>query len=405
MRTKEWSFAAGTPIMTELLGKSKEELREFCVALGEPAFRGAQIYHALYSEGKFDVAQITNLPEVLRERLTKEARITLPEVKQRFTSTDGSVRYLLWLGAAVEPKEFNAPIGSGRAPHTEGGENAAKNGGERAGRLGKPASVEAVFMPSEGRQTICVSTQAGCAVDCHFCLTAQLGLIRNLTAGEIVAQVLLPLEEHKAQLAPQTNIVLMGQGEPLLNFEPVMAAVRIMLDPEGLGISAKHVTLSTSGIVPGIERLAQERVRPKLAISLNASNNEQRDALMPINKKYPLSVLMDACKKYPLRTWEHLTFEYVMLGELNDAEEDAQRVVRLLAPLKSVKVNLIPWNPEELPYRESSAERIEEFRRILVERGVRTFVRYSRGRDVMAACGQLALLQIDGSPLPVVSAQ
>ena len=405
MRTKEWSFAAGTPIMTELLGKSKEELREFCVALGEPAFRGAQIYHALYSEGKFDVAQITNLPEVLRERLTKEARITLPEVKQRFTSTDGSVRYLLWLGAAVEPKEFNAPIGSGRAPHTEGGENAAKNGGERAGRLGKPASVEAVFMPSEGRQTICVSTQAGCAVDCHFCLTAQLGLIRNLTAGEIVAQVLLPLEEHKAQLAPQTNIVLMGQGEPLLNFEPVMAAVRIMLDPEGLGISAKHVTLSTSGIVPGIERLAQERVRPKLAISLHASNDEQRDALMPINKKYPLSVLMDACKKYPLRTWEHLTFEYVMLGELNDAEEDAQRVVRLLAPLKSVKVNLIPWNPEELPYRESSAERIEEFRRILVERGVRTFVRYSRGRDVMAACGQLALLQIDGSPLPVVSAQ
>ena len=405
MRTKEWSFAAGTPIMTELLGKSKEELREFCVALGEPAFRGAQIYHALYSEGKFDVAQITNLPEVLRERLTKEARITLPEVKQRFTSTDGSVRYLLWLGAAVEPKEFNVPIGSGRAPHTEGGENAAKNGGERAGRLGKPASVEAVFMPSEGRQTICVSTQAGCAVDCHFCLTAQLGLIRNLTAGEIVAQVLLPLEEHKAQLAPQTNIVLMGQGEPLLNFEPVMAAVRIMLDPEGLGISAKHVTLSTSGIVPGIERLAQERVRPKLAISLNASNDEQRDALMPINKKYPLSVLMDACKKYPLRTWEHLTFEYVMLGELNDAEEDAQRVVRLLAPLKSVKVNLIPWNPEELPYRESSAERIEEFRRILVERGVRTFVRYSRGRDVMAACGQLALLQIDGSPLPVVSAQ
>jgi len=405
MRTKEWSFAAGTPIMTELLGKSKEELREFCVALGEPAFRGAQIYHALYSEGKFDVAQITNLPEVLRERLTKEARITLPEVKQRFTSTDGSVRYLLWLGAAVEPKEFNAPIGSGRAPHTEGGENAAKNGGERAGRLGKPASVEAVFMPSEGRQTICVSTQAGCAVDCHFCLTAQLGLIRNLTAGEIVAQVLLPLEEHKAQLAPQTNIVLMGQGEPLLNFEPVMAAVRIMLDPEGLGISAKHVTLSTSGIVPGIERLAQERVRPKLAISLHASNDEQRDALMPINKKYPLSVLMDACKKYPLRTWEHLTFEYVMLGELNDAEEDAQRVVRLLAPLKSVKVNLIPWNPGELPYRESSAERIEEFRRILVERGVRTFVRYSRGRDVMAACGQLALLQIDGSPLPVVSAQ
>jgi 23S rRNA (adenine2503-C2)-methyltransferase len=272
-------------------------------------------------------------------------------------------------------------------------------------RTANPVSVEAVFMPSEERQTICISTQAGCAVDCHFCLTAQLGLIRNLTAGEILAQVLLPLEEHKGQLAPQTNIVLMGQGEPLLNFEAVMAAVRIMLDTEGMGISPKHMTLSTSGIVPGIERLAQEKVRPKLAISLNASNDEQRDALMPINKKYPLAVLMEACKEYPLRTWEHLTFEYVMLGGINDATEDARRVVRLLAPLKSVKVNLIPWNPGELPYHESPAERIEEFRRILVDRGVPTFVRYSRGRDVMAACGQLALLQIDNSPLSAIGNQ
>jgi len=353
----------------ELLGKSKEELREYCVGLGEPAFRGAQIYHALYAERKFDIAQITNLPAALRERLSKETRITLPEVKQRFVSADGSVRYL-----------FALPAGEDRT-------------------TARPASVEAVFMPSEGRQTICISTQAGCAVDCHFCLTAQLGLIRNLTAGEILVQVLLPLEEHKAQLAPQTNIVLMGQGEPLLNFEPVMAAVGILLDPGGMGISPKHVTLSTSGIVPGIERLAQEKVRPKLAISLNASNDEQRDALMPINKKYPLSVLMEACKNYPLRTWEHLTFEYVMLGGLNDAAEDARRVVRLLAPLKSVKVNLIPWNPGELPYRESSSERIEEFRRILVERGVPAFVRYSRGRDIMAACGQLALLQVQSSPL------
>ncbi len=390
MKTVEFSLAPETLMITELLGKSKEELREFCVALGEPAFRGAQIYHALYAERKFDVRQITNLPSALRERLSKEARVTLPEVKQRFASTDGSVRYL-----------FGLP------------------GGEE--KLARPASVEAVFMPSEGRRTICISTQAGCAVDCHFCLTAQLGLIRNLTAGEILAQVLLPLEEAhrgtrieekdgglkpavtKSGLAPQTNIVLMGQGEPLLNFEAVMAAVRIILDPAGLGISPKHVTLSTSGIVPGIERLAQEKVRPKLAISLNASNDEQRDALMPINKKYPLAALINACKEYPLRTWEHLTFEYVMLGGINDAAEDARRVVRLLAPLKSVKVNLIPWNPGELSYHESSAERIEEFRQILVERGVPAFVRYSRGRDVMAACGQLALLQIDGAPLSAVS--
>ncbi len=397
----------------ELLGKSKEELRAFCAALGEPAFRGSQIYHALYSEREFDVGQITNLPLELRERLGREARVTLPEVKQRFASTDGSVRYLLGLGDAENVKTFDAEF-------AECTENTEKKGEEKTRSLQKPASVEAVFMPSEGRQTICISTQAGCAVDCHFCLTAQLGLIRNLTAGEILAQVLLPLEEanRNAQiekkdaglkpaatisgLAPQTNIVLMEQGEPLLNFEAVMAAVRIMLDPEGMGISAKHVTLSTSGIVPGIERLAEEKVRPKLAISLNASNDEQRDALMPINKKYPLAALINACKEYPLRTWEHLTFEYVMLGGINDAGEDARRVVRLLAPLKSVKVNLIPWNPGELPYRESAPERIEEFRRILVERGVPAFVRYSRGRDVMAACGQLALLQIDGAPLSAV---
>jgi 23S rRNA (adenine2503-C2)-methyltransferase len=256
-------------------------------------------------------------------------------------------------------------------------------------------------MPSEGRQTICISTQAGCAVDCQFCLTAQLGLIRNLSAAEILAQVLIALEENKDHLAPQTNVVLMGQGEPLLNFDNVMAALRILLDSEGVGLSPKHVTLSTSGIVPGIKRLAQEKVRPKLAISLNASNDEQRDKLMPINQKYPLKILLEACKKYPLRPWEHLTFEYVMLGGVNDAPEDARRVVKLLAPLKSAKVNLIPWNPGELPYREPSEESIEEFRRILTGKQLPAFVRYSRGRDVMAACGQLALIQVE-SPRPSV---
>ena len=344
-----------------------------CVAMGEPAYRGAQIYHALYAERKFDVAQMTNLPAAFREKLAEEARVTLPQVKQRFASTDGSVRYLFGLEATKE----------------------------------RATSVEAVFMPSVGRQTVCISTQAGCAVNCQFCLTAQLGLIRNLTAGEIVGQVLVALKESLRRGEPdgpeqrdpvQTNVVLMGQGEPLLNFDPVTAALRIMLDPEAIGLSPKHVTLSTSGIVPGIEKLGQEKVRPKLAISLNASNDEQRDVLMPINKKYPLSVLVAACQKYPLRPWEHLTFEYVMLGGVNDTPEDARRVIRLLAPLESVKVNLIPWNPGELPYHESPPERIEEFRRILTDKGVPAFVRYSRGRDVMAACGQLALLQVQSAP-------
>ena len=372
----------------ELLGKCREELRAYCQELGEPGYRGDQLYQWLYAEREFAIERMSNLPGTLREELQREATITLPTVRQRYVSADGSVRYLLGL----EKENTNAE---------------AQRDAEKKRAVRPAAAVEAVFMPSEGRQTICISTQAGCAVDCQFCLTAQLGLIRNLTAGEIVAQVLVPLKEMAAQesgveLAARTNVVLMGQGEPLLNFENVMVALRILLDAEGVGLSPKHVTLSTSGIVPGIERFGKEEVRSKLAISLNASCDEQRDVLMPINKKYPLKTLMEACRNYPLRNWEHLTFEYVMLGGVNDSEEDARRVARLLARLKSVKVNLIPWNPGELPYKESTEEAIEEFRRILTDKGVPAFVRYSRGRDVMAACGQLALKEVNESPLRVV---
>jgi 23S rRNA (adenine2503-C2)-methyltransferase len=368
----------------ELLGKSKQELQAYCRSLGEPAYRGAQLYHALYAERNLDVAAMSNLPAALRAKLASDAKITLPSVRQKYASTDGSVRYLFGLSAPEDQPRMKA------------------------------AAVEAVFMPGEGRQTICISTQAGCTVDCQFCLTAQLGLIRNLTPGEILAQVLLPLVEisgpgtgrteaaaSENELAARTNVVLMGQGEPLLNFENTFDALRILLDKDGVGLSPKHVTLSTSGVLPGIGRMAKEKVRPKLAISLNASNDEQRDVLMPINRKYPLKDLLAACRNYPLRNWEHLTFEYVMLGGVNDAPEDARRVVKLLAPLKRVKVNLIPWNPGELPFTESSDERIEEFRRILTDRGVPAFVRYSRGRDVMAACGQLALIEVNRSPLTV----
>src|SRR5579863_9228350 len=275
----------------ELLGKSREELRALSVEMGEPAYRGDQLYRALYAERIFDLATVTNLPAAFRETLAAETSVTLPTVRQRYQSTDGSVRYLLGLG---EEKAFT----------TENTEGTEKKKAQR------PASVEAVFMPSESRQTICISTQAGCAVDCQFCMTAQLGLIRNLAPGEILAQVLLPLEEHKETLTPQTNVVLMGQGEPLLNFENVMAAMRILLDPTGVGLAPRHVTLSTSGIVPGIEKLAQEKVRPKLAISLNASSDAQRDVLMPINKKYPLEKLLAACRDFPRGSREYLTFEY-----------------------------------------------------------------------------------------------
>jgi 23S rRNA (adenine2503-C2)-methyltransferase len=347
---------------TELFGKSLEELRELAVSLGEPAWRGTQLYHSLYAERQLDFSRMTALPAPLRRRLAQEATATLPRIAGRYSSSDGSVRYLLALSGSP-------------AREAAAGD----------------ATVETVFMPSPGRQTICVSTQAGCAVGCRFCLTATLGLIRNLTAGEILGQVFVALAEHAVALAPRTNIVFMGQGEPLLNYDATMAATRILLDPKALGLAPRHVTISTAGIVPGIDRLASEPVRPKLAISLNASTDDERSRLMPLNRKYPLASLFDACRRYPLRSWERLTFEYVLLGGLNDRIEDARRVARLLAGLRA-KVNLIPWNPGELPFQEPDPSAVDQFRRILVDRDIQAFVRYSRGRDVMAACGQLALI-------------
>ncbi|MGA9481249.1 MAG: 23S rRNA (adenine(2503)-C(2))-methyltransferase RlmN [Candidatus Acidiferrales bacterium] len=363
---RESASAAGG--VMNLLGQSAAELRALMQKLGEPAYRGGQIYHALYAERRFDIDGMTNLPASLRERLTHKACVVLPRTVRRYRSADGTARYVLAL------------------------ETVETSGDETRSGSGEPATIETVFMPEENRQTICISTQAGCAVDCHFCLTATLGLIRNLTAAEIIGQVLIALEENRGALKPQTNVVLMGQGEPLLNYDAVMAALGILLDPNGMAITPKHTTLSTSGIIPGIERLAQEKVRPKLAISLNASSNEQRDKIMPINRKYPIEKLLEACARYPLRPWEHLTFEYVLLGGFNDAPEDARRVARLLGNLRA-KVNLIPWNPGELPYEKPDAARIEEFRRVLADKDIRAFVRYSRGQNVMAACGQLALLE------------
>jgi 23S rRNA (adenine2503-C2)-methyltransferase len=349
----------------DLLGKSPDELREFMCSIGEPAYRGDQIYHALYAERRFDLAAMSNLPAALRERLTREAAVALPQIVRHHRSADGTVRYVLALPTSDSPTATSEE---------------------------RPATIETVFMPEENRQTICVSSQAGCAVDCHFCLTATLGLIRNLTAGEILGQVLVALEDNRATLRPQTNIVLMGQGEPLLNYDAVVGAVRILLDPKGMSISPRHATLSTSGIVPGIERLALEKTRPKIAISLNASSDEQRDRIMPINRKYRIEKLLDACARYPLRPWERLTFEYVLLGGVNDSPDDARRVARLLGNLRA-KVNLIPWNPGELPFEKPAPARIEEFRKILADKGMLVFVRSSRGQDVMAACGQLALLR------------
>jgi 23S rRNA (adenine2503-C2)-methyltransferase len=356
--------------VVNLVGKSAEELRSLMESLGEPAYRGEQVYHAVYAERRFNLATITNLPVGLRERLGRAAAIRLPEIVRRHRSADGAVRYVLGLSA-----------------DDNGGGLTARN----------PTTIETVFMPSQKRQTICISTQAGCAVDCRFCLTATLGLIRNLTAGEILGQVLVALADNREGLKPRTNVVLMGQGEPLLNYDAVMSAMRVLLDPNGMALSPKYVTLSTSGIVPGIERLSKEKVRPKLAISLNGSSNQQRNQVMPINRKYPLETLLEVCKHYPLRPWERLTFEYVMLGGFNDSPEDARRVVKLLSHLRA-KVNLIPWNPGDLPYQRPAPARVEAFRAILAEKAMLVFVRDSRGQDVMAACGQLALMESASNP-------
>jgi 23S rRNA (adenine2503-C2)-methyltransferase len=302
-----------------------------------------------------DVGQMTELSGPLRGRISAVAGVTATTVVDVFRSVDGTRRYLL--------------------------------------RLGDGQEVEAVFIPEERRDTICISCQVGCAVGCTFCMTAQLGVKRNMTAGEIISQVVIVLNEvYGAGVAPPhgTNIVFMGMGESFLNYREVIASIRLMADEKGLGIHPRRVTVSTSGIVPRIDELGREPVRPRLAISLSATTDERRTELIPLNRRYPLSELMRACREYPLGERERLTFEYVMLDGVNDTDEDARRLVRLLAGVRA-KVNLIPHNPApELPYRSSPPDRLLSFQKILVGRGVPAFIRRPRGQDVSAACGQLA---------------
>jgi 23S rRNA (adenine2503-C2)-methyltransferase len=250
-------------------------------------------------------------------------------------------------------------------------------------------TVEAVLMPEGTRDTVCISTQVGCPVDCRFCLTALMGLERNLTAGEIVGQVLFVAREHGLRPGEsRLNVVMMGMGEPLLNLANVIKATRLLTDADGFGMSPRRITLSTSGIIPKIAELGSEPVRPKLAISLNASTEEQRRELMPITRKYHLKDLIDACRVYPLRPWERLTFEYVLLRGVNDLDADARRVVKLLSRLKAT-VNLIALNPGPgIPFGTPGPERVAAFQSI-VRRAMPCFVRKPRGRDIYAACGQL----------------
>lgn len=329
------------------------DLRDLRDLLGpdQPAYRARQIYDALYRRPVPELSQLSTLPQTLRNQLFRKTKLGLPEAENRFESQDGTRRYLLCL-------EDNR-------------------------------TVETVLMPEEKRDTICISSQVGCPVDCKFCLTALMGLERNLTAGEIVGQVLYVARDNG--LSPsdsRLNIVMMGMGEPLLNLDNVLKATRLLTDPEGVGLSPKRITLSTSGIIPNIAEMGRSEVRPKLAISLNASTEEQRRMLMPISKKYPLADLLEACRAYPLRPWEKLTFEYVLLSGVNDSVADARRVVRLLSKL-NCKVNLIALNPGPgIPFETTTPERVAAFQAVL-RASLPCFVRKPRGRDIFAACGQL----------------
>jgi len=338
-----------------LLGLNLEELENFAVSFGQPRYRGRQIYHGIYARRVRDFSGLTDLNRDFRDTIASHQGIIYPKVEREFASRDGAVRYLF--------------------------------------RLQDGNLVETVYMPEEDRTTLCLSSQVGCALDCRFCFTALLGAKRNLTAGEIIGQVLAVAAGQNSARGARLNLVFMGMGEPLLNLPQVMKAVGILADPKGVGVPLRRITVSTVGILPRIEELALVSMRPKLAISLNASHDEQRSALMPINKKYPLADLLRVCRAYPLRPWEHLMFEYVMLDGFNDADDDARRVADLLRDLRA-RVNLIPYNSgPQLPFRAPPFERALAFQKILMDRRIPTFIRISRGQDISAACGQLSLAE------------
>lgn len=342
-----------------LTGLTQGELVSFVEQLGEPSYRGRQLFAALQNRRLRSFSEITDLPKELRTRLDELATASSLTVESRFVSEDGTRRYLM-------KTHDNLP-------------------------------VETVFIPEERRDTICFSSQSGCPLKCSFCLTAQLGLLRSLTPGEIVEQIIIALNDAYgvgAKPPRGTNLVGMGAGEPFLAFESLLKGLRIMADPKGLHIVPNRVTVSTAGVVPRIRELATIPDRPHLAISLAAPNNELRDVLMPINRKWSLDELLAACKEFELslRPGERFTFEYVMLAGVNDSDEHARQLANLLNRFElRTKINLIPHNPADpLPYQPSTPQRIESFRRILEAKGVPTFVRRPRGRDIYAACGQLA---------------
>ena len=326
------------------------ELENTLESRGIERFHARQLYRWIYRRGTTDFERMTDLSRTLRTQFARDFTVSTPRIISDERSADGTRKFVLEL-----------------ADHRR---------------------IESVFIPDTPSMTFCISTQVGCAMSCGFCLTGKMGLVRNLTAGEIAGQVRV-LATATSLLDFPFNIVLMGMGEPLHNYDSTMKALRILHSEHGLAVSPRRITLSTVGIVPGLERLAREPLMPNLAVSLHATTDEQRTALVPPNRKYPLADILDACRRFPLKKRNRITFEYVMLDGVNDTPDDARRLVKLLAGIKA-KVNLIPLNPAPgIPYDRPSDARVDRFAQILADRHITVSVRKSRGQDIRAACGQL----------------
>jgi 23S rRNA (adenine2503-C2)-methyltransferase len=334
-----------------LVGTTLEEVEAITGSLGEPRYRAKQVFTGVYRRRARSLEALTDVSKATREKLTQLCTIEYPHTLQIFQSGDGTRRYLF----SVVPDQ----------------------------------RIESVFIPEDRRDTVCISTQVGCAVECLFCVTGKLRMRRNLTVSEIVGQV-LALQSDRGTPTKRLNIVIMGMGEPLHNYENVMQAIRLMVDKEGMSLSPRRITLSTSGVVPGMERLADEPIIPNLAISLNATTDEVRDVLIPINRKWNIAALLDACRNFPLEARRRITFEYVLIDGVNDSPGDAHRLTKLLRNIRN-KVNLIPLNADPwVPLRTPSEEKILAFQKILTDSHLTAMVRRPRGNDVSAACGMLA---------------
>jgi 23S rRNA (adenine2503-C2)-methyltransferase len=347
------------PPLPNLAHFDLRDLERALEPLSAKPFHARQIYRWIHKRGVNDFESMTDLPKSLRAELAARFRIDAPRIVHRSDSVDGTVKFLL--------------------------------------ELDDRRLIESVFIPDTPSMTFCLSTQVGCAMKCAFCLTGKMGLERNLTAGEIVGQVRV-LVDALAMRETRFNIVLMGMGEPLHNYDNTMKALRMLAAEEGLAVSPRRVTLSTVGVLPAMERLATEPLMPNLAISLHGTTNEQRDRLVPLNRKYGIADVIDAARRFPLKRRNRITFEYVMLEGVNDSPADARRLVTLLGGVRA-KVNLIPLNEAAgIPFARPSDARVDQFARMLADHHLTVSVRKSRGRDIRAACGQLIVEGVRASP-------